>query len=84
MAEELGLDDFVCTTLSQRELIIFDGKLDGANCRGLGKRRRLEILLGDLSDVELYANGDSAGDKEILTATDHPYYRAFESIREEC
>lgn len=78
LAEKLRFDDLLCTKLSRRELS-FDGNLDGANCRGLEKFKRLESLLGDLSGVELYAYGDSAGDKEMLAAADHPYYRAFES-----
>ena len=77
VAEKLGFDDLLCTTLARRHLV-FDGKLAGPNCRGAEKVRRLESLLGDLSGVELHAYGDSAGDREMLAVADHPHYRAFE------
>jgi HAD superfamily hydrolase (TIGR01490 family) len=77
IAERLGFDDLLCTRLSV-EHAIFDGRLDGANCRGPEKVRRLESLLGDLSRYELHAYGDSAGDREMLAAADIPHYRPFE------
>ncbi|EGV33163.1 HAD-superfamily subfamily IB hydrolase, TIGR01490 [Thiorhodococcus drewsii AZ1] len=78
IAEHLGFQDLLCTAPS-RDQSAFDGGLEGPNCRGPEKVRRLEALLGDLSDVELYAYGDSAGDREMLAAADHPYYRPFEA-----
>lgn len=77
VVEKLGFDDLLCTKPS-RSRRLFDGKLDGANCRGPEKVRRLESLLGDLSGVELYAYGDSRGDREMLAAADYPHYRVFE------
>jgi HAD superfamily hydrolase (TIGR01490 family) len=78
VASKLGFDDLLCTRLGESQQV-FDGSLAGANCRGPEKQKRLESLLGDLSRVELYAYGDSAGDREMLAAADHPYYRAFAS-----
>ncbi|EXJ13794.1 HAD-IB family hydrolase [Imhoffiella purpurea] len=78
IAEHLGFQDLLCTAPSRTQSA-FDGGLEGLNCRGPEKVRRLETLLGDLSAVELHAYGDSAGDREMLAAADHPHYRPFES-----
>ena len=54
------------------------GRLDGPNCRGPEKLRRLEAWLAaeglDRRDVTLYAYGDSSGDRELLAAADHPHW----------
>ncbi len=77
IAPVLGFDDLICTHLSQNQLV-FDGKLDGKNCRAQEKLVKLTELLEDLSLVDLYAYGDSAGDKEMLEAARYPYWRPFE------
>jgi HAD superfamily hydrolase (TIGR01490 family) len=76
----LGFDDLLCTDLSSDQAV-FDGALAGGNCRGPEKVVRLTALLGDLSRVELYAYGDSAGDKEMLEAARFPHFRFFEQTR---
>lgn len=76
IAARLGFDDLLCTGLSVAGPL-FDGGMAGPNCRGGEKVRRLEGLLGDLAGIELYAYGDSAGDRELLAAADHPFYRPF-------
>jgi len=76
IAEMLGFNDLLCTKLSTNHLI-FDGKLAGPNCRGPEKAKRLQALLGNMSGYEIYAYGDSAGDREMLAAADHPHYRFF-------
>ncbi len=52
------------------------GELVDGNCRGPEKRRRLERWLDDSlggrDAVELWAYGDSPGDRELLAAADHP------------
>lgn len=70
----LGVDGVVCTRLERDERGILTGRLDGANCRGPEKVRRLEIWLVDngLADAVLWAYGDSAGDDELLARADHP------------
>lgn len=54
------------------------GALRGENCRGAEKVRRLDAWLDDLGlgrgDVTLFAYGDSAGDRELLAAADHPQW----------
>ncbi len=53
------------------------GALEGRNCRGEEKARRLREALGD--DVRLEAAyGDSAGDTEMLALSEDPGYRLFE------
>lgn len=79
VAKNLGFDDLLCTTISVDEFQMCDGRLVDGNCRGLEKVRRLEALLGDLCKLELYAYGDSAGDKEMLEVSNHAHYRPFRS-----
>jgi len=54
------------------------GKLKGVNCRGSEKVRRLTQELGDLDHLCLYAYGDSDGDREMLAAADHAFYRKMQ------
>jgi len=55
----------------------FTGLLEGADCTGAEKLRRLQALVGGLHDVELHVYGDSDGDRELLAAADHPHFRPF-------
>lgn len=73
----LGVDDVLATRLE----VVDDrctGELDGANCRGPEKARRLhEWLAGHgwtRDDVTLWAYGDSSGDRELLAMADHPVW----------
>ena len=69
----LGVDGVVCTRLERDGSGQLTGRLEGANCRGPEKARRLEAWLAarDLSGAELWAYGDSAGDRELLDRADH-------------
>lgn len=78
VAKALGFDDLLCTSPSTDDLV-FDGNLLGGNCRGPVKVSRLKGLLGNLSDFDLSAYGDSAGDREMLAIADHAHYRTFEA-----
>jgi phosphatidylglycerophosphatase C len=53
------------------------GELDGPACHGPEKARRLAAHVGDTSRYEVYAYGDSRGDRELLAQADHPAYRSF-------
>ncbi len=73
VAERLGIDHVIGSRLQ-----VVDGRctgrLDGANCRGPEKVRRLEEWL-DVSgrsrdDVEVWAYGDSPGDRDMLRWAD--------------
>jgi len=69
----LGVDDVLATRLKVRNGRM-TGALDGANCRGPEKVRRLHDWLaaehGGRSHVRVVAYGDSAGDREMLADAD--------------
>ena len=48
------------------------GAIEGPNVRAGEKARRLRALLGD-APAEVWAYGDSAGDREMLAMADHPF-----------
>lgn len=52
------------------------GRLKGLNCWGPEKTRRLKELLGS-SPYEIYAYGNSRGDRELLEMADRPFYKTF-------
>jgi phosphatidylglycerophosphatase C len=74
LGEALEVDGVVCTRLEHDGAGILTGRLDGANCRGPEKARRVREWLVDagLDGAELWAYGDSPGDDELLAAADHP------------
>ena len=77
IVKQLGFDELLCTRLSHNGLV-FDGRLNGNNCRCQAKVDMLRESLGELSKFTLYGYGDSAGDKELLAASDHSFWRPFE------
>ena len=77
VAEVLGAVEVVGTRLDIVEGRC-TGRLDGPNCRGPEKVRRLEEWFAGQGlrrdRVTLYAYGDSTGDRELLAAADHPHW----------
>ena len=73
LAERLGAHDVISTEL-EVEGGICTGELHGPNCRAAVKADRLRAWLetSGLSDVEIHAYGDSAGDRELLAMADRP------------
>ena len=71
VARVLAVDDTLCTTL-HIDAGTCTGGLVGKNCRGPEKAERLRALFG-ADDVELWAYGDSSGDREMLALADHPF-----------
>lgn len=73
----LGVDAVLATRL-EVESEQCTGRLLGPNCRGPEKVVRLREWLAvqgwTLDDVSLWAYGDSAGDRELLAAADHPHW----------
>jgi HAD superfamily hydrolase (TIGR01490 family) len=67
LGRELGAE-VLATRLAVGAAGELTGELDGANCRGDEKLRRLRLLVGD--DVELWAYGNSSGDAPMLDAAD--------------
>ena len=76
LATQLGFNELLCTQLAMRDGCCV-GQFVGVNCRGAEKVRQLELLCGDLSAYEIYAYGDSDGDREFLAIADVPHYRPF-------
>jgi len=65
-----GFDQVIATRLATTESGELTGHLEGANVRGPEKARLLRAALGD-TPVELWAYGDSPGDREMLRMADH-------------
>jgi phosphatidylglycerophosphatase C len=74
--------DLLCTRLEVDDQGRVTGRLATANCYGAEKVRRLEQALGPRDDYVLYAYGDSRGDRELLAAADHAWYRAMPTTQE--
>lgn len=72
-ADLLGADGVLATKLSARDGLL-TGALDGPNCRGPEKVRRLHDWLdqhhGGRAGCEVVAYGDSSGDRELLGDAD--------------
>jgi phosphatidylglycerophosphatase C len=66
----LGFDHVIATRLEAADGGHLTGHLLGPNVRGPEKAARLQEALG-LDPVELWAYGDSAGDREMLAMADH-------------
>lgn len=76
LAELLAVDGVVATRLASRDGVL-TGLLDGANCRGPEKVRRLHAWLsqhradvGGREGLRIVAYGDSPGDRELLADAD--------------
>ncbi len=77
----LGVDDVLAARLVVGEDRCFTGELDGPNCRGPEKVRRLHAWLdehhadvGGRSGVHVTAYGDSTGDRELLLDADEAVF----------
>lgn len=71
IGERLGFDAVLGTRLETDGNGHLTGRLQGRNCRGVEKVERLRAWLG--SDAELYAYGDSSGDRALWQFADHAY-----------
>lgn len=77
VADHLGAHAVISTRLE-----VVDGRctghLDGPNCRGPEKVHRLagwlEAVGHERSEIDLWAYGDSAGDREMLTWSDRSFW----------
>lgn len=56
---------------------VVTGKFKSKNCYGPEKANRLKSVLFNQSEYQLYAYGDTNGDRELLEMADHKFYRCF-------
>ena len=56
---------------------LITGKIDGLNCYGMEKVRRVKETTDISEYAEIIAYGDSRGDKEMLALASKPHYRFF-------
>lgn len=70
-ATSRGIKDIICTELEVNAQGFYTGELVEPSCHGVYKVKYLERLLGDRSNFEIYAYGDSAGDRELIAWADH-------------
>ena len=73
VAAHLGVDGLVSTELAVGSDGRLTGELCGANVRGEEKPRRLLEHL-DADPAELWAYGNSRGDRALLALADHPIW----------
>ncbi|HZJ27497.1 MAG TPA: HAD-IB family hydrolase [Acidimicrobiia bacterium] len=73
LAADLGFDAVLATGLEADDTGRLTGRLSGANVRGPEKVARLDAWLGERRPTELWAYGDSEGDRELLAAADHAF-----------
>jgi len=52
----------------------YTGRIIGSSCYGNEKSLQINSLLKDCSQYEIYAYGDSRGDKEMLELANYAYY----------
>ena len=72
-----GFDDVLATRLAVDPQGRMTGRLDGGNCQGVRKLRRLETHFGDLDGFDIYGYGDSPGDWHFLSRCNWLRYRPF-------
>ncbi len=74
-AKRHGFSDVIASEAAVEKGVV-TGRLKGLNCWGPEKTRRLKELLGQ-APYELYAYGNSRGDKELLEMADRPFFKCF-------
>jgi HAD superfamily hydrolase (TIGR01490 family) len=72
-----GFDDVLATKLHYDERGCATGRIDGANCAGAEKLRRLQEHFGDLSTLTLHGYGDSREDMAFLGQCAQASFRPF-------
>lgn len=74
--EGLGVE-LLATRLESRQGKL-TGKLSGMNCYGREKELRIKAILDPSEYSEIFAYGDSRGDREMLAMAGNPMYRRFD------
>ena len=73
VAELLDVEHCLCTRLEVDEVGVLTGSIAGANCRGEEKARRVREVL-EIDDHEVWAYGDTHGDRALLALAHHPVW----------
>ncbi|MFT3980393.1 MAG: HAD-IB family hydrolase [Ferruginibacter sp.] len=74
-ARKNGLE-LICTKLEVKDHTI-TGKLDGINCNAKEKVSRIKAMFNLADFNTIYAYGDSAGDRDMLSIATHPGFGVF-------
>ncbi len=75
-AEKVGVDDVIAMEL-ERDNGKLTGRLIGENCYGKEKVFRIKKKLDISQYNQIFAYGDSVGDREMLQLADRPFYKPF-------
>jgi phosphatidylglycerophosphatase C len=78
-ARGLGADLLIATRIAYDDRDRITGRLDGANCRGPEKVRRLEAAFGPDLHLEA-AYGDTDGDREMLAIAEERGLKVFQGV----
>lgn len=71
-----GFDHILATDAAIDKNHLLTGKIQGENCYGKEKVKRLKALIKE--PFTLYAYGDSPGDKDLLELADYPFFKKFQ------
>ena len=74
--EDLGIN-LIGTRLEIKDGV-YTGNIVGANCRKAEKVNRVKEVYDIEKYSDIYAYGDSRGDKEMLEMSNHPHFRTFD------
>lgn len=75
-AKTYGIKKVIATEIEIKNQKL-TGRFLGKNCYGPEKFNRFLSQFPERSTYQLYAYGDSKGDRDILNFADFPYYRCF-------
>lgn len=85
LAVALGMDAAVCTDVERdsNDPARYGAHLEGGNCRAAQKAVRLRAWLEHegIADAEIWAYGDSRGDREMLEMAHHPVWVAGTTVQ---
>ncbi len=80
-ARRAQFDNVLATRLERDGKGRATGRIEGANCRGEEKLRRLEAAYGELSRFTLFGYGDSPADRHFLERCTQAHYKPFRAAR---
>jgi phosphoserine phosphatase len=71
----LGIDCIATKLLVNNQSI--EGVIDGLNCNGEEKKKRIEAFIDPAAYEDIYGYGDTKGDKAMLRLCTKPHYQYF-------